>query len=494
MDVLKTVLDEANKNYIIKNNVYVSEIDGLGEFDEGANSGWLYSINGVAPETTAATYNLEPGDSVVWYYTLDYTKDPSSSKWMQPEVVVETNDSTAVAVTEVTAKVDATGKAIAQVSGEEITKAITKVTEALKTAKEGMQSEVQIKVQADTSANVIQTVIPRGSITDLKNKVDHITLITPCGDMSFSKEAMTTLTKEANGDVTITLSKTTAASVEGLSEEVRSQLKDRPVFELSVSSGSKLISNFEGNVEVSVPYAASSNEEAKSIIVYYISEDKQVEVLKNCSYDTGHKVVRFTTKHFSKYAVGYKPVAFTDISKHWANENITYLAARSVLKGKNESTFAPNSQITRAEFVQILANLSGVDLTIYNKQSESTFNDVNATAWFAKAAAWAKEQGVAEGTNGRFSPNANITRQDMAVMITRYVTNVEKLSLVESNSAISFADDAKISSYAKEAVANMQKAGIINGVVTSNKMVNFNPNANATRAEATTMIANYLLK
>ena len=110
MDVLKTVLDGAGINYVIKGGYYVSEIDGLGEFDEGENSGWLYLVNGVTPPTTAASeYELEGGDVVVWYYTLDYTKDSSTSSWKQ-SVTAEEGASAGIATVELTSKVDASGE------------------------------------------------------------------------------------------------------------------------------------------------------------------------------------------------------------------------------------------------------------------------------------------------------------------------------------------------------------------------------------------------
>lgn len=173
---------------------------------------------------------------------------------------------------------------------------------------------------------------------------------------------------------------------------------------------------------------------------------------------------------------------FTDVSENdWFYKCVMTLAERNIISGMGNSKFAPQNNISRAQFATILANLAKADLT----EGTTPFADVPADAWYAKAVAWAYENGVVNGKSAtEFAPNANVSRQDMAVMITRYVANVAKVTLVESNAQAEFADDSKIATYAKEAVYNMQRAGIIGG-----KPGNvFDPVANATRAEASKMI------
>ncbi|MFV0518159.1 MAG: S-layer homology domain-containing protein, partial [Aminipila sp.] len=95
---------------------------------------------------------------------------------------------------------------------------------------------------------------------------------------------------------------------------------------------------------------------------------------------------------------------------------------------------------------------------------------------------------IAKGTSeSAFTPNANITRQDMAVMITRYADYMKK-DITGTNEATKFADESQIAIYAKKSVASMQKAGIINGVKAADGSYSFMPKNNATRAEAAKMI------
>ena len=142
-----------------------------------------------------------------------------------------------------------------------------------------------------------------------------------------------------------------------------------------------------------------------------------------------------------------------------------------------------------AEFVQILAKLIGEDL---NKYATSKFGDVDENSWYSAAVAWAAANGIVSGVGkDEFAPNAAISRQDMAVIIERYL-NYKGEALKAKNKEVSFGDSVKIAGDAKSAVASMQRAGVINGLRSSDGIAKFKPEANATRAEAATMICNYL--
>ncbi len=490
MDVLKTVLDNSGVNYIIKGGDYVSEIDGLGEFNEGKNSGWLYSVNGETPPTTASSsYKLRDGDVVLWYYTLDYTKDSSSSKWKESQTE-EAETAKGIVTIEVTSKVDASGKATAAVSAKDVTTAITDAEKSAKSAGKGTKAEVEIAVKGADKANSVEMTIPNTSIKELKAKVQAVTVKTPIAKIRLDADTIKTLSKESSGEVKINVTKLKASDLSDLTEEKKAEIGDKPVFDFSITSGNKTISQFDGKVTVSVPYTAANQEQADGLVVYYISDNGTLEMVRDCVYDPKTKKMTFTVNHFSRYTLGYKTLNFIDVSSHWAKDYITYLSARGVINGMSATTFDPNSSITRAQFVQILANLSGADLGSYSGEKQTAFQDVTASAWYAQAAAWAAENGIAAGTASQdgsinFYPNANITRQDMAVMISRYSEKINGGGLKAVNSSVKFVDGSQIADYAKEAVTQLQKAGVING----KSAVTFAPKDNATRAESAKMIS-----
>ena len=167
---------------------------------------------------------------------------------------------------------------------------------------------------------------------------------------------------------------------------------------------------------------------------------------------------------------------FTDVAADsWYAEYVTYLADKGIVNGKTETTFEPNSNITRAEFIKIIAGVAGADVS---GASSSKFSDVAAGSWYAPYVAWGVENGLINGVSDTyFDPNGRITRQDMATLISRYA-DFAKFELPQTVTPVEFADGADIASYAKDAVAEMQKAGIINGKDANR----FAPEENATRA------------
>ena len=145
-----------------------------------------------------------------------------------------------------------------------------------------------------------------------------------------------------------------------------------------------------------------------------------------------------------------------------------------------EDGFAPEDNITRAEFVTVLARMSGEDL----KDLTQTFNDVGTEDWYAKNVSWALRAGITSGiSKTEFAPNAKITRQDMAVMLVRFAEYMQQ-DLKSKFDTFNFGDEESISDYAKNAVQIMQNVGIISGWDNGN----FAPTETATRAEAAKML------
>ncbi len=176
-----------------------------------------------------------------------------------------------------------------------------------------------------------------------------------------------------------------------------------------------------------------------------------------------------------------KEINYTDVSG-WAKDYVYDLAKRDIISGKADNLFAPEDSITRAEFTAMLARMSNRDLS---KPESPAFSDINKSDWFAEEVAWAKEAGIVLGANGKFAPDSRITRQDIAVMISRYAKEIEKYDLPEVNPAEDFEDDNAISEYAKPAVIELQQAGIISG--RGDNM--FAPQGDATRAETAKMLS-----
>jgi len=147
--------------------------------------------------------------------------------------------------------------------------------------------------------------------------------------------------------------------------------------------------------------------------------------------------------------------------------------------------FSPNMTLTRGMVVTVLYRLEGSPEV---KELSNPFNDVVENKWYSNAVKWAAANGIINGYgNGKFGPEDNITRQDLAVIISRYA-DMAKKSLSETKSYQNFKDDADIANYAKEAIEKLFHAKIING-----KPDNiFDPKGEATRAEFAAMLQRFL--
>jgi len=492
------VLDEKGYRYTGASKGYVKSVTNpsgvtLSEFDKGKNSGWLYKVNSTVPNVGLTEYTLADGDNILWYYTSDWTKDPdavaAAGGSIAVEALIEQTKENAVGKTEVTAVTDSNGKAVAAVDSKEIDKVLEALT---KSAKDNNSAkEVQIIVKTDKEAGEVVTKLNKSSLIQLKEKVDIVRIQTPAAEICLNKKILEQISESLKGDVEFSIKKVNLFNRNSLPEEQKNQIQEkiggRTVLDFSLVSGGTNFTNFNDKIQITVPYSAEAGEDINSLIIYYIDENGTMKLIKDSCYNPQEKTMNFEVQHFSHYAIGYNPVLFNDTLKHWAKEQIVYLAARDVVKGINNEKFAPNNNVTRAEFVQILANLSGADLSKYNGCS---FNDVNKQAWFAKSAAWAQETGLVTGTlrkDGRvyFNPNDCITRQDMSVLLSRFMSKIEEKKLEDVNKTIKFSDQDQIAGYALSAVCELQKAGIINGKTNNN----FAPKESATRAECSKMIS-----
>lgn len=173
---------------------------------------------------------------------------------------------------------------------------------------------------------------------------------------------------------------------------------------------------------------------------------------------------------------------FMDVPKtHWAYSSIEKLTEKGILSGRSEDLFAPEENITRAEFAAVLSRMSGDALT----ETYTGFSDVAEDMWYAPNVAWAVKVGVVSGKSSElFAPEENITRQDMAVMLERYA-EYKSLTLSDNNGADNFTDRESVAQYARLSVDKLCRAGVIAGMEDGA----FAPLMYASRAQAAGMIS-----
>lgn len=292
----------------------------------------------------------------------------------------------------------------------------------------------------------------------------------------------------AGGDIILRANKVDALR----STEAKAAIETRPAYDLSLvylSGGKETpITSLNGHtISVRLYYTPAKGEQTGNLYAVYVNDAGKVEWITKSSYDASLKAVVFETGHFSVYGVGYKnpAPAFTDIHNHWAADNILFAASRGLLSGTSDTTFSPNTGMTRGMFVTALGRLAGINPDSYKT---GKFTDVKADAYYAPYVNWAAQNGIVEGvTATTFAPDTNINREQMAVIMANYAKKLG-YDLPKTLQAVTFADNAQISSWAKNAVRTMQQAGILSGK-NGNK---FDPKGTATRAEVATVLRRFV--
>ena len=292
----------------------------------------------------------------------------------------------------------------------------------------------------------------------------------------------------AGGDIILRADKVDALR----STEAKAAIETRPAYDLSLvylSGGKETpITSLNGHtISVRLPYTPAKGEQTGNLYAVYVDDAGKVEWITKSSYNASLKAVVFETGHFSVYGVGYKTFvpAFTDITGHWAADNILFAASRGLLSGTSDTTFSPDTGMTRGMFVTTLGRLAGINPDSYQT---GKFTDVKADAYYAPYVNWAAQTGIVEGiTATTFAPDTNINREQMAVIMKNYAAKLG-YDLPQTLKAVTFADNTQISSWAKDAVKSMQQAGILTGK-NENK---FDPKGTATRAEVATVLRRFV--
>ncbi|RGD89130.1 hypothetical protein DW725_11875 [Clostridiaceae bacterium AM27-36LB] len=292
----------------------------------------------------------------------------------------------------------------------------------------------------------------------------------------------------AGGDIILRADKVDALR----STEAKAAIGTRPAYDLSLvylSGGKETpITSLNGHtISVRLPYTPAKGEQTGNLYAVYVDDAGKVKWITKSSYDANLKAVVFETGHFSIYGIGYKnPVpAFTDIHNHWAADNILFAASRGLLYGTSDTTFSPNTGMTRGMFVTALGRLADINPDSYKT---GKFTDVKADTYYAPYANWAAQNGIVEGvTATTFAPDTNINREQMAVIMANYAKKLG-YDLPKTLQAVTFADNAQISSWAKDAVKAMQQAGILAGKANNR----FAPKGTAARAEVATVLRRFV--
>lgn len=264
-------------------------------------------------------------------------------------------------------------------------------------------------------------------------------------------------------------------------QNISSTLEKELVYELEAKCDDKAIHllNQELTIELAI---AEGIDNSERLGAYFWDEEN-----KNWQYIGGkaaNQKFRFKTNRFSQYMIAENTKTFEDITQHWAKNEIEIMAARYIIKGVSDKNFMPQANVTRAQFAAFLSRA----LKLEKQSDQNAFEDVQSSDWYANEVAKAAEAGLILGADGRFRPNDNITREEMALMIVRaYHYGGGK---TDSLPELTFRERMAVSPWALNGVREAVGLGIIQGRPDGT----FGPNELATRAEAAKVLKSLLDK
>lgn len=356
---------------------------------------------------------------------------------------------------------------------------------------------ISVNVPSTEAAAVVQ--IPIYALVEASTRVSNGSIKVSYGDLRFelplsavkyTKEVAALGGSLTSSNLEITIEKTTDSSLTNAIGSSNGVILGLPVdFSVKVISAGKQaeVKQYEQYVTRTFVVPASSASQLSQLTVVRMDDGTGAlsYVPTIAESGTGGIHVSFKRKGNSTYAIVRKaPTTYSDMSNHWAKGDVSLLASKWIVSGTSFTNYSPSKAITRSDFAKYIAN--GLGLT-GNATGAAKFSDVGMNGKDAAYIGAVSDAGVISGkTNGKFDPNAAITREEMASMMQRAMNYA---GVQPSNASLAkFTDRSKIGSWATNAVAACVDAGIIAGVTSTT----FQPKANATRAQAAVMIVRML--
>lgn len=360
-----------------------------------------------------------------------------------------------------------------------------KAKDLLAILKQQMDGKIFIDVQTSSALAGVTVQIPAKVMLKglAETDVDSVTFRLGLATVTLTADWLAKAAAEANADyLTLTVS---TLNKEQLPANVRSRIGGKSAYDLQLRADGRSIVDFAGSeaATVELNYVLAAGEHPDKIVVYGIDEHGKLQVMRSSRYDQNAGKLFFVPEHFSAYAVLEADVGFNDLSSvPWAENAILNLAAREIIDGMAPGQYQPDVFVTRAQFVKLLAET----LNLQTGTEVTGFKDTVRGAWYYEAVAAAKEAGIIQGyEDGRFGVNEPINRQDIAVMVDRALAYVKSpLNASHTTDYTIYKDESNLSSYAKQSVARLSEAGVLNGM----SKERFAPLENATRAQAAVIL------
>ena len=439
----------------------------LSEFTNGRRSGWMYTINGSHPGFGLKEQKLRDGDVVIWHYVNDYSYEvadwTSEGQWQalgdgtyyngwlkapdrfgakSTEKEEEEEENTArfengVVILEAETE---SGTAFAQLDKETAEAGLK-----LSKAKNQLTGEVENK-----SASRIILSVDSDAAKAIADANNALRVETDKGCVMLDSADVAALAK--NG------------------QEVRIVVEDQ-------SGGAEKVTVTVGNKVADITLQVELPATKDGQVLVLVNADGTEKIIKKSVVENGKACGEIPNGATVKVVANKK--TFKDVKANdWFASAVDFVSSHELFQGVGNDEFAPKSNMTRAMLVTVLYRLQDEP-----KAGSTSFNDVPADTWYTEAVAWAAGEGIVLGNGDGFAPNDNITREQIATILYRYMKYLG-VDVSAKGDLNKFKDGKDVSSWAQDAMLWAEKVGLFQG----DDQGNLNPGSNATRAEVATLM------
>lgn len=348
------------------------------------------------------------------------------------------------------------------VSGTTAAVSVNKSTADRLIAAAGGSEDIRLTVSVPKGADVstIRAELPASALADMAAKTEaDLVVQTPAGTTTLPHASLSAL-GASSGSVSV-------VNVVNADESVT----------VEVRRDGAAVGALDGGMKVQLPAAQTSD----SMVAVLVAADGSETVLPKSALNSGGMAVLLDSGSATIKLVDRKQ-NFADTSGHWASSAIDFVSSRSLFQGMENNSFQADVPMNRAMLVTVLHRLESTPAA-----GTASFDDVPADSYYAAAAAWAAEQGIVTGDGSGFSGTRSVTREEMAVMLYRYVQTIPgSQGTLGSYAGMGGSED--VSAWAEEAMRWAVGSGILSG----DDSGDLKPGSSATRGEVAQMLTNFV--
>ena len=381
------------------------------------------------------------------------------------------------------------------VQGDAATATVTnkEISSAIDAAKKTGADVILIEPEVTSGAKTLTVTLSKTAAQSIVTDTDAALLVkTDKGTVNIPHDTLRAICEQAKGsDLKITVSAKSTDEVKGyVGDDV--DLTGAVAVAVTVQSGITAITDFGGkSLTISIP-AGSKHVEGESYKVIVISDSGKISVMTGkCVKTDGKLFIQVATDHLSTFvatvATIEKAMPFADVNEHWAFDAISYAYDNSLMNGTSDTVFTPDGTLNRAMLTTILYRMAGEPAVT----ASNPFTDVKTGEWYTNAVIWASENKIVSGVgDGKFEPDADITREQMATMLYNYAVYKDYDVTAGGMAIREFSDYADIADWAVTGMTWANNEGLLTGRTATT----IAPAGTATRAEAATILMRFSQK